>query len=156
MKYIVILSFILVLLPVSQAFAHRVIIFAWVEDGMIHTESSFGSKSWAQNCSITVVDEKNKVVRKGVTDRKGHYSFKIPEKIDSDLVLKLDAGPGHHAEWRLSKEELISTPSKKDIKKEMEKKEELEKAPSVYKIIGGIFIIFLLGLSAKFLKRKKS
>ena len=155
-KKIFILALIFALIPASYALAHKVIIFAWVEDGMIHTESSFGSKSMAKNCTITVFDEKGRVVHKGITDQNGKYSFKIPEKIDSDLILKLDAGTGHQAKWKLSKKELIPTPSKKDIQKAMKEKEELEKAPSVFKIAGGILIVFLLALAAKFLKRKRS
>ena len=140
----------------GRALAHKVIIFAWVEDGMIHTESSFGSKSMAKNCSITVFDEKGRVIHKGITGQDGKYSFKIPDKIDSDLTLKLAAGAGHQAEWKLTRQELMSTPSKKDIEKAMKEKQALEKGPSFFKIIGGIVIIFLLALAAKFLKRKRS
>ncbi|WP_457551946.1 hypothetical protein [Desulfobacula sp.] len=153
-KIIFILILLLFIIPVGYSFAHKVIIFAWVEDGYIHTESSFGSKNMAVNCTITSVDEKGRVVNKGMSDEKGNYSFKIPEKIDSDLILQLDAGTGHQAKWRLSKEELMSVPSDKDIQKAMEKKEKLESGPSVFQIIGGIAIIFLLAMAAKFLKAK--
>ena len=151
-----IIALVIALIPASFAFAHKVIIFAWVEDGMIHTESSFGSKSMAKNCTITIVDEKGGIVHKGISDQEGKYSFKIPENINSDLILKLDAGIGHQALWRLSKKELMLTTSNKDIQKAMEKKEELEKAPSVFKIIGGIGIIFFLALTIKYLKRRIS
>ena len=154
-KYTIIFAFILAMIPASYAFAHKVIIFAWVEDGMIHTESSFGSKDMAKNCTISVFDENGRLVHQGISDQEGKYSFKIPEKIDSDLILKLDAGTAHQAKWKLSKKELMSTPSKKDIEKVMKEKEEIEKAPSFFKIFGGIFIIFLLAMSVKFLKRKK-
>ncbi len=155
-KKILIFMLFFALIPAGYAFAHKVIIFAWVEDGYIHTESSFGSKAKARNCRITVVDEKGRVVHEGMTDQEGNYSFKIPEKIDSDLILKLDAGTGHQARWRLSKEELLTVPTTEDIQAAMKEKEALEKGPSVLQIIGGIAIIFLLAFGAKFLKKGKS
>ena len=155
-KHIIIFSLILAMVPVSYAFAHKVIIFAWVEDGYIHTESSFGSKRKAKNSTITVVDEKGLVVHKGITNEKGNYSFKIPEKIDSDLILKLDAGTAHQAQWKISKDELVTVNSAKDTRAAMKEKEKLEERPSIFKIITGIGIIFGLALAVKFLKRKTS
>lgn len=155
-KNILILALILTVIPASHAIAHKVIIFAWVEDGMIYTESSFGSKRKAKDCAITVVDENNRVVHTGRTDRDGNHAFKIPEDIDSDLILKLEAGTGHKGQWRLSKEELVSVPLPVDIQAAMKEKETLEQNPSAFKIIGGIGIIFLLALGVRFLKRKPS
>jgi nickel transport protein len=157
MKIRKILSFIIVLsivVPAGYAAAHRVILFAWVENGIVYTESSFGSNTRARNCTITVSDEKGRVIKKGTTDQQGHYSFKVPEKIDSDLILQLNAGPGHQAKWRVSKKELLSNPSAQDIKKEMEQKDKLEAGPSVLQIAGGIAIIFLVAFGAKFIRRK--
>ncbi|SDT84840.1 hypothetical protein [Desulfobacula phenolica] len=156
LKNTLILALILAIIPASRAIAHKVIIFAWVEDGMIHTESSFGSKRKAKDCTITVVDEKDMVVYTGKTDQDGNHVFKIPENIDSDLILNLDAGTGHKGQWRLSKDELVAVPSPVDIRTAMDEKEKLEKNPSAFKIIGGIGIIFLLALGIRLLKRKAS
>ena len=153
-KHIIILALILAMMPASYVFAHKVIIFAWVEDGYIHTESSFGSKRKAKNATITVVDEKGLIVHEGMTDPEGNYSFKIPEKVDSDLLLKLDAGTAHQAQWRIPKNELVTVHSAKDTQAAMKEKEKLEESPSVFKIITGIVIIFLLAFAVKFLKRK--
>jgi len=144
------------LIFINQAFAHKVIIFAWVEDGMIYTESSFGSKRKAKGCAITVVDEKGMVIHNGLTDQEGNYSFKIPENVDSDLVLELEAGVGHKAQWRIPKQELDSKPSEQDVSSAMKEKEKLEKEPSVLIIITGIAIIFLLALGVRIFKRKTS
>jgi nickel transport protein len=156
LQKLIFLIVILAIIPAGPAVAHKVILFAWVEDGMIHTESSFGSKRKAQNCTITVVDETGQVVHTGQTDLEGNHSFAIPENRDSDLILTLDAGIGHQAQWKISKKELITLPSVKDIQTAMKKKETLEQGPSVFKIIGGIGIIFLLALGVKLLKRKTS
>jgi len=155
-KKICIVSLILVMIPASIAFAHKVIIFVWVEGGMIYTESSFGSKKKAKNCVIKVINEKGVVIHTAKTDPKGNYSFKIPENIDSDLILKLEAGAGHLGQWKILKDELVSEPSEQDISTAMKKKENLEKKPSIFKIFTGILIIFLLAMALKFLKRKTS
>ena len=155
-KQIIIAAFIFVMIPAGFAFAHKVIVFAWIEDGMIHTQSSFGSKRKAKDCVIIVVDEKNQVIHKGLSDKEGNYSFEIPEIINSDLIIKLDAGSGHKAQWKLSKNELVTIPSTKDIQKAMKEKQSLEENPSILKIITGIGIIFILAMAAKFLKRKIS
>jgi len=154
-KKAVILSLILALLPASAAFAHKVILFAWVEEGYIHTQSSFGSKSKAKGCVITVVDEKGMVVHSGTTDQEGNHSFKVSEKINSDLILTLNAGTGHQAQWRIPRDELKTVASVKETQAAMKEKQRLEKGPSVFKIMGGIALIFLLALVAKGLKRRK-
>ena len=159
-KKTIIISLILAMFPaivlINVAFAHKVIIFAWVEDGMIYTESSFGSKRKARDCAITVLNDKGMVIHKGQTDGQGNYSFKIPENIDSDLILKLEAGTGHQAQWKIPKDELVTKASEQDIPSAMKEKEKLEKSPSILKIITGIVIIFFLAMGVKFLKRKTS
>jgi len=154
-KKILMLALIFVLIPASCAFAHKVIIFAWVEEGYIHTESSFGSKRKAKDCAIIVLNEKGMVIHQGQTDQEGNYSFKIPENIDSDLIVNLDAGIGHGAQWRIPKSELVKKPTTEDLKVAMKEKDVLEKGPSVFQIIGGIAIIFLLAFGAKFLKKRE-
>ncbi len=153
-KQILIFTLILAMLPASLAFAHKVIIFAWVEDGIIYTESQFSSKRKAKNATITIVNENGMVIHKGQTDQEGKYSFAIPEKIDSDLIVKLDAGTGHQAQWKIAKNELVTVHSANDVQVAMKEKEMLEESPSILKIITGIGIIFLLAFTMKFLKRK--
>ncbi len=141
------------------ASAHKVIVFAWVEDGMIHTQGSFGSKRKAKKCTIIVKDDTGKVINQGITDLEGMHTFKMPKTLSSDLVVLLDAGNGHKASWTIPKQELMSKTTektKKDIKKT---KDELNKNPSILKIVGGIGIIFFLAilgkLMANLLKQRK-
>ena len=154
-KQISVLFIILTLMPAGFAHAHKVIIFAWVEEGKIFSESHFGSKKEAKNCSIRVMNGKGLLVHEGKTDNQGKYSFKIPENIDSGLVLHLDAGTGHKAHWKISENELRNNPSSDDIKTTMETKAKLEENPSAYKIISGIGIIFLLAMALKFFKKRR-
>lgn len=146
---------IMALTPVDQAFAHKVILFAWVENGMIHTESSFAGKRKAQGCPLMVRDETGRIVHEGKTDDQGLYSFKIPDGVETDILLTLEAGIGHQAEWRIKKDELVQAPAKADIEKTLQEKEKLESGPSVWKIISGIALIFLLAGAGKWFSRKK-
>ncbi len=146
---------ILTLIPAGFVHAHKVIIFAWVEDGMIFSESHFGSKREAKNCNISVMNGEGELVLKGKSDNQGKYSFKIPENIKSGLVLNLDAGTGHKAHWKISENELRNNPSNDDIKTAMETKAKLEENPSLYKIVTGVGIIFLLAMVLKFFKKRR-
>ena len=137
------------LMPLHKVYAHRIIFFAWVEDGQIHAEGSFPSKKKAKNCRIFVTDEQKRIVHEGRTDEQGRHSFKIPDGLESDLILTLKAGEGHQGEWRIPKAELFSGASLSLNKKKA--KEKLESGPSALKIISGIAIIFLLAGAAKLL-----
>jgi len=152
-KQIAVLFIFIILLPTGFVHAHKVIIFAWVENGMIFSESHFGSKKEAKNCNITVMNGEGEFVLKGKSDNQGKYSFKIPENIKSGLVLNLDAGTGHKAHWKISENELGNNPSDDNIKTAMETKAKLEENPSLYKTVKGIGIIFLLAMVLKFFKK---
>jgi len=153
LRQIAVLLTFLTLMPAGFVHAHKVIIFAWVEDGMIFSESHFGSKREAKNCNISVMNGEGELVLKGKSDNQGKYSFKIPENIKSGLVLDLDAGTGHKAHWKISENELSNNPSDDDIKTAKETKAKLEENPSVYKTVTGIGIIFLLAMVLKFFKK---
>ncbi len=142
--------------------AHKVIVFAWVEDGMIHTQSSFGSKRKAKNCTITLQDEHQIILDQGTTDFEGLYTFEMPKEVSSDVTVFLDAGSGHQASWTIPKGELNSDmqentdQKKQDVQKEREK---IDEPPSLLQIMTGIGVIFILALSLKlfqyyFKKRK--
>jgi nickel transport protein len=155
MKLYLTLSIILLfmtLIPSHTAYAHRVIFFAWVEDGQIHTEGSFPGKKKAKNCQVIVTDEQGRIIHEGKTDDQGRHSFKIPADVDSDLILSLKAGEGHQGEWRIPRAELSGhSPTLKPDK------EKLQSGPSALKIISGIVLIFLLaGLAKLFLRKQKA
>ncbi len=154
-KYKIFLITILSLMIPGFANAHKVIIFAWVEDDMIISQSYFNSKRGAKNCNINVVDGTGQVVHSGKTDDQGDYSFKIPKNINSELVLHLDAGQGHKAHWKISEDELKVVPSKGDIKKKKATRKKLEQKPSFFKIAAGIATIFLLAFFLKLFKKKR-
>jgi len=101
------LTFIFILFfYVSTAYAHKVYLFAWAEDGMIHTESYFPGNIKVKDGTVKVFDMKGKELVSGKTDEKGDFSFKIP-KIE-DLRIVLDASMGHGAEYLFKKSEFVS------------------------------------------------
>ncbi len=87
------------LLPLVQqpAYAHRVTVFAWVEDGMVFTESKFGAGAKVNNGKIIVYDKAGQELLSGQTDTNGEFAFPIPAQ--SELKIVLDATMGHRAEW---------------------------------------------------------
>ena len=138
----------------SPCFAHKVYIFAWVEDGFVHSESSFGDKKVIKG-KIEVADEKGSVILTGITDEKGNFSFKIPDNPASDLVLNLDASMGHQASWRVKLEEMEKAGSSEVHDAAMAKKAELERGPSFVRIASGIGVIFFLAFFTAFVQKKR-
>lgn len=136
--------------------AHKVIVFAWVEDGMVLTQSSFGSKRKAQNCVIKVKDSNGAVLIHGKTDKQGAYSFKVPAIVKSDLTVVLEAGSGHQATWTIPREELVPVASGQVVSTGAAKrKQALENGVPFWKIGVGLAIIALAAVLGKALTRKK-
>jgi nickel transport protein len=98
---LVVLVSILVALP---AYAHKVNIFAYVEDGKIHTESYFPDGKPVEDGTIEVLDSQNQKLAEGVTDKQGKCVLPIPKK--DDLTIVINASMGHKNSYILKKDEL--------------------------------------------------
>jgi len=96
-----------------HVFAHKVYLFAWVEDDTVFTESYFGSKNRVKGGLIKVFDPSGKKLLEGKTNQKGEFSFKIPKKVD--LLIVLEATMGHGAEYILKTGELPEAASGSDL-----------------------------------------
>jgi nickel transport protein len=88
---------VLLFLPFSRALAHNVTVFAWVEGDTVHVESKFSGGRRPVAAPVEVYDARGNLLLKGVTDEKGEFSFKVPEKTEMKVVLL--AGMGHKGEW---------------------------------------------------------
>lgn len=88
----------------SDANAHRVTIFAWVDGDTVHTQSKFGGGKMVNNGEISVFDLEGNLLLKGNTDENGDFSFKVPKK--TSLKIELKAGLGHQNEWIVHAEEI--------------------------------------------------
>lgn len=107
------ISFMVVLGHTEEAKAHRVIIFAWVEQGTVHTESTFGSGRRAQGAAVTAtVSGMSSPLARGVTDKRGRWSFPLPSSLlehPKDIILTLNAGAGHAGTWTVEATEYQAT-----------------------------------------------
>ena len=103
----------------NTAYAHRVMIFAWVEGDTVFTKSKFSKGKKVKGGKIAVYNTQNKMLLKGKTDDKGEFSFHVPEKTTLKIVLY--AGTGHRAEWTVPKEDIEEmsgeNPAKSSLKK---------------------------------------
>jgi nickel transport protein len=84
--------------------AHKVNIFAYVENGKIHTESYFPDGRKVEDGTIEVFDSQNQKVAEGKTDKQGKCVFPIPKK--DDLTIVINASMGHKNSFLLKKSEL--------------------------------------------------
>ena len=95
---------ILLLLPKDPAWAHKVNLFAYVESGIIYTESYFADGKRVENGTISVYDSQGTQLVAGDTNREGMFQFPIP-KVD-DLKIVIDAGMGHKSDIILKRKEV--------------------------------------------------
>jgi nickel transport protein len=93
----------LVLTSASAARAHKVYLYAWVEGGMVHTESYFGSKKKVKEGLILVYDFAGNKLLEGRTNKHGEFSFRPPQK--TDLRIVCEGSMGHKAEYILKAED---------------------------------------------------
>ncbi len=146
---------VVALLFSGPVWAHKVYVFAWVDQGMIHTDSSFGDKK-VNHGKIIITDITGIELAKGETDARGSFSFPVPESPTSDLIIKLVAGMGHQALWKVPLKELEDSGSSDTLKKAMEKKAQLEKKPPAENILAGLAVIFGIAFTASiFVKLRK-
>lgn len=107
-----VLVLVLIQLAMPQAaLAHRVFLFASVEEGAIVVEGRFSRNRPAQGAGVAIFEARSgTLLVQGVTDSQGRARFAIPEELARnpvDLRLVLDAGEGHQARWQLSAAELV-------------------------------------------------
>lgn len=99
------IGLVLLILVSSNALAHKVNVFAYAENGMVHTESYFSDGKKVVDSTVEVFDAKNnKLLLTGKTDKNGEFSFKIPQA--TGLRIVLTASMGHKNEYLLSEGEV--------------------------------------------------
>lgn len=88
----------------GTAMAHKVMVFAWVEGDTVYGESKFSGGTRAKGAQVIVLNAEGEELLQTRTDENGEFSFKVPE--NTELLIKLNAGMGHQAEWTIPLEEL--------------------------------------------------
>lgn len=95
----------IVLLAVLPALAHKVTIFAYVENTIVYTESYFPDGKAVAEATIEVVTPSGETLIEGKTDHEGYFSFPVPAHKE-DLRIVLNASMGHKNSYLLKKEEM--------------------------------------------------
>ncbi len=91
--FVMLFTFFSVFLFTSNSFAHKVMVFGWVEGDMVHTISKFNGGKKVKDAPVSVFDTEGTLLLKGNTDARGEFSFKKPEK--NELKVVLEASMGH-------------------------------------------------------------
>jgi len=97
-------SILLLLVPVSIVFAHKVNIFAYTEGDTVYTESYFSDGVKVKDGIVEVYDSQGIKLLEGKTDENGEFDFKLPKKDDLKIVLL--ASLGHKNSYTLPADEL--------------------------------------------------
>lgn len=111
--------FVIFFSGINPAYAHKVMVFAWVEGDTVFTQSKFSGGKKVKGGKIAVYNTHEKILLKGKTDDKGEFSFKVPEKTTLKIVLY--AGAGHRAEWTVPKEDIEEMSGEKPAESTLKK-----------------------------------
>ncbi|MFH1075696.1 MAG: hypothetical protein V1753_02475 [Pseudomonadota bacterium] len=87
------------LIPANPGFAHRIIVFAEEENGMVHVEGYFPDGKKCADAKVEVLNSKGEKVTEGKTDKDGRFLFKAEKTEDLNIIL--NASMGHRAEFLL-------------------------------------------------------
>jgi nickel transport protein len=87
-----------------SAFAHRVNVFAWVEDQTLYIESKFAGGKFVKHGKVTIIDPFGNELFSGLTDEKGNTSFQIQKVMDHSIIV--NAGEGHQGTWKVFAHEI--------------------------------------------------
>lgn len=108
------LAAVLLLATAASAEAHRLNVFAWLENDRIIVECDFGKDRPARNASVTIYDSATKkALLHGQTGQNGQYVFAVPEVVREGhgLVIDVNSGQGHRGEWTMDASELYAAAS---------------------------------------------
>ena len=101
----------LLLLPGAAALAHRVNVFAYVENGEVVVECSYSKSKRVNHGRIEVrAVGSDEILLRGETDDQGNFRFPVPDKAlnsGADLRILLQAGEGHQNDWTVAAAEFM-------------------------------------------------
>lgn len=84
----------------SAAFAHKLNMFAYVENDRVFVEGYFSDGIKPKNSDVTVVAREGTILLEGKTDDQGAFSFTAPGQ--APLRIVLNAGMGHQTEYTIA------------------------------------------------------
>ena len=106
------LPLVFTLLLHSQALAHRVNIFAYVDGNEIVVECSYSKSKRVNHGAIEVqAASSGEILLQGTTDETGLFRFPVPKQArasGTDLRILLRAGEGHQNDWIVEAAEFMN------------------------------------------------
>ncbi len=93
----------------TTASAHKLKVFATVEDGALAGYAFFVGGGRPQGATFIIQDASGKEIYRGTTDDKGTYSWQPPQP--DDLKIIVNAGDGHVADTEISRDRFSGTDS---------------------------------------------
>lgn len=142
--------------------AHGVNVFAYQENGLIKGEASLAGERMVKGGEIQVLHKADgSLLLSTKTDDKGLFSFAVDQlgrETPVDLLIVLNAGPGHRSEWNLHVElSPRETGSSGDAESEHNPAAPPKKpaGPSTAEILAGIACILGLGGIVYLLRSRK-
>lgn len=103
------LALLLVLLVSTEALAHRLNVFAWLEGDSIVVECGFNRSSPLRSGLVVVFDATSgKELLQGRTDEQGRFLFAVPEAVRQGhgLRMEVNGGEGHVNDWTMTAKEI--------------------------------------------------
>ena len=160
--------FLILVLPIFL-FAHKVNLFLDLKDDNLYINSYFANAKPCMNCKFKI-ESNEKVVFEDILDEKGEYNYKTSL---NDLKVIVDAGSGHTVSKKIklqeqkNEEKIIQTEKiDKEIERLLEENRVLKNQINVleeqlnyfeiFKIVFGLFLIVLIFIILKRVKRVKS
>ena len=160
--------FLILILPIFL-FAHKVNLFLDLKDDNLYINSYFANAKPCMNCKFKI-ESNEKVIFEDILDEKGEYNYKTSL---NDLKVIVDAGSGHTVSKKIKLQEQKNeekTVQAEKIDKEIERLieenrvlknqinvlEEQLNYFEIFKIVFGLFLIVLIFIILKRVKRVKS
>ena len=160
--------FLILVLPIFL-FAHKVNLFLDLKDDNLYINSYFANAKPCVNCKFKI-ESNEKVVFEDILDEKGEYNYKTSL---NDLKVIVDAGSGHNVSKKIklqeqkNEEKIVQTEKiTKEIELLLEENRVLKNQINVleeqlnyfeiFKIVFGLFLIVLIFIVLKRVKRVKS
>ena len=160
--------FLILILPIFL-FAHKVNLFLDLKDDNLYINSYFANAKPCINCKFKIESDE-KLVFEDILDEKGEYNYKTSL---NDLKVIVDAGSGHTVSKKIKLQEqkneektVQAEKIDKEIYKLLEENRVLKNQINVleeqlnyfeiFKIVFGLFLIVLIFIILKRVKRVKS
>ncbi len=138
---------ILIMLLASPAYAHKVSVFAYAEDGQLNIEGYFFDGRPAMDSRVEIYDNSGELLLIGQTDAEGIFQAADPGS--RPLKISMNASMGHLAEFVLAAEEPVA--SEQNIPAAPERH-----GPKLSQVLCGLGYIFgIFGIFALIKSRKR-